>query len=166
MTTRVPFERRFDIDAVVGEQAARAGAMQDGGGGGGFAAALALRGGKAQVDFEYGAAAAGDKLALVFMDADAALFGDGGGVDAVDGVGAFGIGKDAGDGGVADEIGFALRDAPGVGDVDGFERTGARPWARKLPRRAAMSMDGPISRYSSCVSEGRLTAFCTTPSLR
>ena len=55
---------------------------------------------------EGGAGAAGDVLALVFLHADAALGGSGGGVDAVDAVGAV---QDAGDGGVADQVGLELR---------------------------------------------------------
>ena len=69
--------------------------------------------------------AAGGELLLVFLDADAALGCDGGGVDAVGG-GAFAVGavEDAGDGGVADEVGFAGGDAAGVGDLDVFEVAG------------------------------------------
>ncbi len=70
-------ERGFDVDAVVGEQARR-GAVEDGGGGAGVAV------GGVEDELEDGACAAGGELLLVFLDADAALGGDGGGVDAVD----------------------------------------------------------------------------------
>ena len=69
-------ERGFDVDAVVGEQAGR-GAVEDGGGGAGVAV------GGVEDELEDGACAAGGELLLVFLDADAALLRDGGGVDAV-----------------------------------------------------------------------------------
>ena len=51
--------------------------------------------------------------------------GDGGGVDAVDGAAlAVGAGEDAGDGGVADEVGLARGEAAGVGDLDVLEVAG------------------------------------------
>ena len=70
--------------------------------------------------------ASGGELLLVFLDADAALGRDGGGVDAVGGAGALAVGavEDAGDGGVADEVGFAGGDAAGVSDLDVFEVAG------------------------------------------
>ncbi len=89
--------------------------MQDGGGGAGVAV------GGVQDDLEDRACAAAAELFLVFLDADAALGCDGGGVDAVGHAAAVSTAEDAGDGGVADEVGFAAGDAAGVGDLDVFE---------------------------------------------
>ena len=113
-------EGGLDVDAVVAEEAGRV-AVEDGGGGAGVAV------GGVEDELEDGADAAGGELLLVFLDADAALGCDGGGVDAVGGRGAaFAVGavEDAGDGGVADEVGFAGGDAAGVGDLDVFEVAG------------------------------------------
>ena len=52
------------------------------------------------------------------MEADAALGGDGGGVDAVD---LLEVTEDAGDGGVADELGFGFGEAAVVGDLDAVD---------------------------------------------
>lgn len=109
-------ERGLDVDAVVGEQAGRV-AVEHGGGGAGVA------GGGVEDDLEDRACTAGGELLLVFLDADAALLGDGRGVDAVGGAAlllavALSVGEDAGDGGVADEVGFAGGEAAGVGDLD------------------------------------------------
>ncbi len=71
-------KRGFDVDAVVAEEAGR-GAVEDGGGGAGVAV------GGVEDELEHGACAAGGELLLVFLDADAALGCDGGGVDAVGG---------------------------------------------------------------------------------
>jgi hypothetical protein len=90
--------------------------VQDGGRGAGVAV------GGVEDELEHRADAAGGELLLVFLDADAALRRDGGGVDAVDGRRwAVGAVEDAGDGGVADEVGLALSDAAGVGDLDVLE---------------------------------------------
>ena len=71
-------ERGLDVDAVVAEEAGGV-AVEDGGGGAGVAV------GGVQDELEDGAYAAGGELLLVFLDADAALGCDGGGVDAVGG---------------------------------------------------------------------------------
>ena len=63
-------ERRLDVDAVVGEEAGR-GAVEHGGRGAGISV------GGVKGELEDGAGAAGDELALVFLDADAAFGGNG-----------------------------------------------------------------------------------------
>jgi len=109
----------LDVDAIVAEQARRL-AVEDGGKTCPGAALVMAAGclarpmkGKA----ERRACAAGDLLALVFLDADAALGGRCGGVDAVDAVGPV---KDAGDGGVADHVRLEGGEAAVVGERDAF----------------------------------------------
>ncbi len=107
-------EGGLDVDAVVTEQAGRV-AMEDCGGSAGVAI------GGVEDEFQDRANAASGEFLLVFLDANAALGRDGGGVDAVGGC-AFALGavEDAGDSGVADEVCFAGGDAAGVGNLDVF----------------------------------------------
>ena len=70
---------------------------------------------------ESGAGASGDMLALIFLDADAAVASGSGGVDAIDTVG---VVEDGGNGGVAQEIGFELGEAAVVGEGDAFDVAG------------------------------------------
>ena len=101
--------------------------------------------GPVEGEAEGGAGAAGDLLALVFLDADAALGSGCGGVDAVDAVGSV---EDAGDGGVADHVGLEGGEAAVVGEGDALdvaERGVAGvpeplAWPSSWPRRAAISM--------------------------
>ena len=123
MATSVPFKRGFDVDAVVGEQARRV-AVEHGRGGAGVASLLFSRTGRVQGELEHRAGAAGDEFFLVFLDANAALLRYSCRVNPVDAVFTFGVSEDAGDGGVADEVGLALRDAARVGDVDVFQMAG------------------------------------------
>ena len=116
-------ELGFDVDAVVVEQARRM-AVEDGGEAGpvtlcvGAGDAFA---GPVQLETESGAGAAGDVLAFVFLNADAALGGCRGGVDAIDAVGSV---EDAGDGGVADEVGLERCETAVVGDGDVLDAAG------------------------------------------
>src|SRR6266851_1028139 len=109
-----PGERSLDVDAIVSQQARRA-SMEDGGRGAGVAL------GGVEDDLQDRARASRGELLLVFLDADAALLRDGGGVDSID---RLRVGEDAGDGGVADEVGLAGGDATRVGDLDVFQIAG------------------------------------------
>ena len=141
-------ELGFDVDAVVVEQARRV-AVQDGGKAGpvtlciGAADAFAR---PVQRETKSGAGAAGDVLTLVFLNADAALGSRRGGVDAIDAVGSV---EDAGDGGVADEVGLERGEATVIGDGDVLDAAGTAfsavvpvpaAWPRSWPRRFAISM--------------------------
>ena len=75
-------------------------------------------GGRVQLDGEHGGRAAAMALLLFFVDADAALLRDGGGVDAVH---IFRALQQAFDGGVADEIGFGVGECAAVGEIDGLD---------------------------------------------
>ena len=123
--------------------------------------------GGVQDQLEHGTRAAGNKLLLVFLNANASVSCDGGGVDPIDRV-AVGIRmrEDTGDRGIADQLGLTLRDAAGVGDLDVFEI--ARRCVREEVAETLRHLNVGVrpSAYSSCESEGRFTAFCTTPSFR
>ena len=111
-------EGGLDVDAVVAEEAGGV-AVEDGGGGAGVAV------GGVEDELEDGPYAAGGELLLVLLNADATLLGDGGSVDAIGGASLTVSGaEDAGDGGVANEVGFAGGDAASVGDLDVFEVAG------------------------------------------
>ena len=116
-------ELGFDVDAVVVEQARRV-AVQDGGKAG--PVTLSIVAGDAfarpvQRKTKRGSGTAGDVLALVFLNADAALGSCRGGVDAIDAVGSV---EDAGDGGVTDEVGLERGETAVVGDGDVFDAAG------------------------------------------
>src|SRR5882757_587763 len=100
-------EGGFDGDAVVAQEAWR-GSVEDGGRGAGVAV------GGVEDEFQDGADSAGGELLLVFVDAV------GGGALAVGAV------EDAGDGGVADEVGLAGGEAAGVADLDVLQISGRR----------------------------------------
>ncbi len=106
---QISFERRFDVDAVELEQAGLL-AVNDGGDG------VALPDARMQLDGEHGGCAAAMALLLFFVDADAALLRDGGGVDAVH---IFRALQQTFNRGVADQVGFGLGERAAVGEVDG-----------------------------------------------
>jgi len=104
-------EGRFDVDAVEVEEAGGL-AVEDGAAGGdaGFAGV--------EAELEDAAGSAAGLFFLFFMKADAALLGDGSGVDAVD---LLEVAEDAGDGAVADQLGFGFGETAVVGELDGVD---------------------------------------------
>lgn len=105
------FEGGFDVHAVVGEQAGLF-AVEDGAGD--FDGA----GGVIEGDGEDAGGSAAGGFALLFGDADAFFLGYGVGVDAVD---VLKVREQAGEGGVADEVGFGVSEGAGVAELDGLD---------------------------------------------
>ena len=97
---------------------------------------------------------------LFFVNADAALLGDSGGVDTVD---VLGLREQPGDGGVADEVGFALGKGPGVGEavaavvVEG-------PQVTVLDRQAVEPQDPPKTCQRSIPRCSRIFSISATRS--
>ena len=139
-------QRSLDVDAIVAQQPRRV-AMQHRCG---RARVAARSAGRVQRQLQHRARAARDELLLVLLDANAAILRDRRRVDAVDRIAVrVGVGEDARNRGVADQLGLALRDAAVVGEMNALEMRRAR-------RRMAEEVSQPLAP-SRCTARSRCT---------